>query len=148
MPEIKLSSEQLSLMSMFNGMTGATVRDCVVDEKQNRLIFVVAKGQMGLAIGKDGASVKKIERAVRRPVEVVEEWFDDVSELVKNALGPRYVQEVRVSDRLDGTKGVVVIVDPKKKGAALGMGGKNAEKVRLLAKRYFEINSVQIVSSF
>ncbi|MDV3293206.1 MAG: NusA-like transcription termination signal-binding factor [Nitrososphaerales archaeon] len=147
MPEIKLSSEQLSLMSMFNGMTGATARDCVVDEKQNRLIFVVAKGQMGLAIGKDGASVKKIERAVRRPVEVVEEWFDDVSELVKNALGPRYVQEVRVSDRLDGTKGVVVVVDPKKKGAAVGMGGRNAEKVRLLAKRYFEINSVQIVSS-
>lgn len=147
MPEIKLSSEQLSLMSIFNGMTGATVKDCVVDEKQNRLIFVVAKGQMGLAIGKDGASVKKIERAVRRPVEVVEEWFDDVSELCKNALGPRYVQEVRVSDRIDGTKGVVVVVDPKKKGAALGMGGKNAEKVRLLAKRYFEINSVQIVSS-
>ncbi len=146
MHEIKLSSEQLSLMSMFNGMTGATARDCVVDEKQNRLIFVVAKGQMGLAIGKDGISVKKIERAVRKTVEVVEEWSDE-SELMKNALGPRYVQEVRVSDRLDGTKGIVVIVDPKKKGAVLGMGGRNAEKVRLLAKRYFEINKVQIVSS-
>ena len=33
MPEIKLSSDQLSLMSMFQGMTGATARDCVVDEK-------------------------------------------------------------------------------------------------------------------
>jgi N utilization substance protein A len=130
---------------MFNSMTGATARDCVVDEKQNRLIFLVNKGQMGLAIGKEGASVKKIERAVKRPVEVVE-WSDDVSELIKNALGPRYVQEVRVSDRLDGTKGVVVVVDPKKKGAALGLGGKNAEKVRLLAKRYFDITNVQITS--
>ncbi len=145
MPEIKLNSDQLTLMSMLHGMTGATAKDCVVDEKQNRLIFVVAKGQMGLAIGKDGVSVKKIERAVKRAVEVVE-WSDDVSELVKNALGARYVQEVRVSDRPDGTKGVVVVVDPKKKGAALGMGGKNAEKVRLLAKRYFDVANVQIVS--
>jgi len=145
MPEIKLSSDELSLMSMFQGMTGATARDCVIDEKRNRVIFVIAKGQMGLAIGKDGASVKKIERTVRRPVEVVE-WADDVEGLVRNSLGAKFVQEVRVSDRLDGTKGVVVIVDSKKKGAVLGLGGKNAEKVRLLARRYFDINNVQITS--
>jgi transcription termination/antitermination protein NusA len=143
--EIRLTSEQLSLMAMFQGMTGATARDCVVDEKQNRLIFVIQKGQMGLAIGKDGASVKKIERAVRKPVEVVE-WSDDVCELLKNALGARYVQEVRLSDRDDGTKGVVVVVDPRRKGAALGLGGRNAEKARMLAKRYFDISSVQITS--
>jgi N utilization substance protein A len=144
-PEIKLSSDELSLMSMFQGMTGATARDCVIDEKRNRVIFVIAKGQMGLAIGKDGASVKKIERTVRRPVEVVE-WADDVEGLVRNSLGARFVQEVRISDRLDGTKGVVVIVDSRKKGAVLGLGGKNAEKVRLLARRYFDINNVQITS--
>jgi N utilization substance protein A len=144
-PEIKLSSDELSLMSMFQGMTGATARDCVIDERRGRVIFVVAKGQMGLAIGKEGASVKKIERAVRRPVEVVE-WSDDVEGLVRNALGEKSVQEVRVSERLDGTKAVVVIVDPRKKGAVLGLGGKNAEKVRLLAKRYFDVSNLQITS--
>jgi len=145
--EIKLSSDQMSMLAMFQGMTGATARDCVVDEKQNRVIFVVAKGQMGLAIGKEGAAVKKIERAFRRPVEVVE-WADDVEGLIRNSLGARYVQEVRISDRLDGTKGVVVVVDQRKKGAVLGMGGKNAEKVRLLARRYFDIGNVQIISEF
>jgi N utilization substance protein A len=147
MPEIKLSSDQLSLMSMFQGMTGATAKDVMVDEKRDRVIFVIAQGQMGLAIGKDGASVKKIERAVHKPVEVVE-WADDVEGLVRNTLGAKYVQEVRVSDRLDGTKGVVVIVDSRKKGAVLGLGGKNAEKVRLLAKRYFDVSNVQITSEF
>lgn len=147
MPEIKLSSEQLSLMSLFQNMSGATPRDCIIDEKQNRIIFVVSKGQMGLAIGKKGASIKNIEKTVRRPVEVVE-WSDDLAEFVKNALDPRYVQEVRVSERLDGTKAVVVVVDPRKKGAVLGRGGKNAERVRLLAKRYFDVSNVQIVGSF
>jgi N utilization substance protein A len=145
MPEIKLSSEQLSLMSMFHSVTGATARDCVVDEKLNRLIFVVAKGQMGLAIGKEGVTVKKIERSVRRPVEVVE-WADEVEELVRNALGAKYVQRVELADRLDGTKGVTVYVDPRKKGAVLGLGGRNAEKFRVLAKRYFGVSNVQITS--
>lgn len=145
MPEIKLTSDQLSMISMFQGMTGATARDCVIDEKANRVIFVVAKGQMGLAIGKEGVAVKKIERAIRRPVELVE-WADDVEGLVRNALGAKYVQEVRVGDRLDGTKGLVVVVDRRKKGAVLGMGGKNAEKVRLLARRYFGIGNIQITS--
>ena len=145
MTEIKLSSEQLSLISMFQGMTGATARDCIIDDKLNRLIFVVAKGQMGLAIGKEGVSVKKIERSVHRPVEVVE-WADGIEELVRNSLGAKYVQRVEVSDRLDGTKGVVVYVDPRKKGAVLGLGGKNAEKVRMLARRYYDITNVQITS--
>ncbi len=145
MPEIKLNSDQLSMLSMFQGMTGATVRDCVIDEKANRVIFVVAKGQMGLAIGKDGAAVKKIERTIRRPVEVVE-WADDIEGMVRNTLGARYVREVRVGESLDGTKSVVVVVDHRKKGAVLGMGGRNAEKMRLLARRYFEIGNVQITS--
>ena len=147
MPEFKLTSDELSMLSMFQGMTGATARDCIVDEKLNRVIFVVAKGQMGLAIGKDGVSVKKIERAFRRPVEVVE-WADDVEGIIRSALGPKYVQEVRVGDRLDGTKGVVVVVDYRKKGAVLGIGGRNAEKVRLLVRRYFGIGNVQITSEF
>jgi N utilization substance protein A len=133
-------------MALFQSLSGATAKDCIVDDKQNRIIFVVPKGQMGLAIGKDGASVKKVERTVKKPVEVVE-WSDDPAEMIRNVLGARYIEEVRVTDRLDGTKGVVVVVDQRKKGAVLGMGGKNAEKVRLLAKRYFDISNVQITSA-
>lgn len=147
MPEIKLTSEQLSLMSLFQRMTGATARDCIIDEKGNRIIFLVSKGQMGLAIGKNGAAVKSIERAVKRHVEVVE-WADDMVELVKNALNPKFVLDVRVTERLDGSKGLVVVVDPKKKGAVLGEGGKNAERLRLIVRRYFDISSVQIVTSY
>ena len=148
MPEIKLTSDQLSLMSMFQGITGATAKDCLIDDKHNRIIFIVAAGQMGLAIGKEGASVKKIERAMKRPVEVVEEWHDDIEGMVKNTLNAKYVQEVRVAEQLDGTKKVTVVVDSRKKGAVVGLGGKNADKVRMLAKRYFDVTNLQITSEF
>jgi len=146
LPNIKLSSDQIGLISIFQNMSGATVRDCIVDEKGGRLIFVISKGQMGLAIGKKGATIENIERVVKKPVEVVE-WSDDPAEMISNALDPRFVTEVRITDRLDGTKGASVVVDPRKKGAILGRGGRNAEKARLIAKKYFDIGNLQIITS-
>ena len=147
MPEFKLSSDQLGLISIFQNMSGATVRDCIVDEKGGRMIFIVNNGQMGLAIGKKGATIQNIERVIKKPVEVVE-WSDDPAEMVRNALDPSAIQEVRLTDKLDGSKSMTVIVDPRRKGAVLGRGGKNAEKVRLIAKKYFNITNVQIITSF
>lgn len=146
MPEIKLDSNQLGLISIFQNMSGATVRDCIVDDKLGRIIFIINKGQMGLAIGKKGATIQNIERVVKKPVEVVE-WSDDPAEMIRNALDPRFVGEVRITDRLDGTKGAAVVVDPRKKGAVLGRGGRNAEKARLIAKKYFDITNLQIITS-
>jgi N utilization substance protein A len=128
-------------------MSGATVRDCIIDEKGGRLIFIVNNGQMGLAIGKNGATIQNIERVLKKPVEVVE-WSDDPSEMIRNALDPRAIQDVRITDKLDGSKSMTVIVDPRRKGAILGRGGKNAEKVRLIARKYFNITNVQIITAF
>ena len=58
--QIKLTSDELRLMSLFQSVTSATARDCIVDEKMDRVIFVVNKGQMGLAIGKGGSTIKQL----------------------------------------------------------------------------------------
>jgi len=36
-------------------------------------------------------------------------------------------------------------VDPKDKGIAIGKNGRNAERIRFLAKRYFDISNVSIL---
>ena len=41
---IKLTTDQMRLMSLFQNVTGATARDCIEDEKQDRVIFVVNAG--------------------------------------------------------------------------------------------------------
>jgi len=145
MTEIKLTSDELRLMSLFQSITSATARDCIVDEKMDRVIFVVNKGQMGLAIGKGGVTIKQLQNVVARKVELVE-FSDDPAEFIRNMLNADMVNEVRLSDRSDGSKQAVVVVDQKKKGAVVGREGRNAEKARLLAKRYFQITSVLIVS--
>jgi len=135
----------MRLMSLFQNVTGATARDCVEDEKQNRVIFVVNEGKMGLAIGKGGSHIKNLQNIVKRNIEIVE-YSDDPIKFLKNILNPKLVSEVKMNKRDDGTLQAIVTVDPKKKGIVVGREGRNAEKARLLAKRYFEISSVLINS--
>ena len=142
---IKLTTDQMRLMSLFQNVTGATARDCVEDEKQDRVIFVVNAGKMGLAIGKGGSHIKNLQNIIKRNIELVE-YAEDPTVFLKNMLNAKLVSEVKMNKRADGTMQAIVIVDPKKKGIVVGREGRNAEKARLLAKRYFEITSVLINS--
>lgn len=142
---IKLTTDQMRLMSLFQNVTGATARDCVEDEKQNRVIFVVNSGKMGLAIGKGGSHIKTLQNMVKKSVELVE-FDDDPSVFLKNLLNSKLVSEVKINKKTDGSTQAIVMVDPRKKGIVVGREGRNAEKARLLARRYFDITSVLINS--
>jgi len=142
---IKLSTDQIRLMSLFQKITKVTAHDCVDDEKQDRLIFVVNTGKMGLAIGKGGSNIKSLNNMLKRNVELVE-YFDDPTKFLKNVFNPKFINEVKLSTKPDGSLQAMVMVDPVKKGIVVGREGRNAERARLLAKRYFDISSVLIVS--
>jgi N utilization substance protein A len=142
---IKLTTDQMRMMSLFQNVTGATARDCVEDEKQDRVIFVVNPGKMGLAIGKGGIHIKSLQNIVKKNVELVE-FDEDPAKFLTNLLNSKLVSEVKINARADGSKQAIVMVDPRKKGIVVGREGRNAEKARLLAKRYFDITSVLINS--
>ncbi|MCH8834178.1 MAG: NusA-like transcription termination signal-binding factor [Thaumarchaeota archaeon] len=143
--EIKLTTDQMRLMSLFQNVTGATARDCIEDEKQNRVIFVVNSDKMGLAIGKGGSHIKSLQNIIKKNVELVE-FHEDPATFLKNMLNSKLVSEVKLNKRDDGSLQAIVIVDPAKKGIVVGREGRNAEKARLLAKRYFNISRVLINS--
>ena len=142
---IKLTTDQMRLMSLFQNVTGATARDCVEDEKQDRIIFVVNRGRMGLAIGKGGSHIKTLQKLIKKNIELVE-FNDDPAVFLKNLLNNKLVSEVKLNKRADGSQQAIVVVDPRKKGVVVGREGRNAEKARLLARRYFDITSVLINS--
>ncbi len=132
-------------MSVFQNVTGVNSRDCIIDQQAGRIIFVVDKGLMGLAIGKEGRTIINLERIVGKPVELVE-YSDSAAEFIKNALGSRNVIDVKINTRADGQKVAIVQTSAKNKGAVLGKGGRNAERARILAQRYFDIQHIHIVT--
>ena len=140
---IKLTMDQMRKISLFQNITKVTPRDCIDDEKQDRLIFVVNEGKMGLAIGKNGSNIKSLQNLLKRNIELVE-YYNDPIKFLKNLLNAKLINEVKINTRPDGSPQAIVLVNPNNKGLVVGRAGRNAEKARLLAKRYFDIPSVVI----
>ena len=61
---IKFGANEIRFIALFENMTGAMVKDCIIDDDNNKVTFVVKQGDMGLAIGKRGSTVSKVQRAV------------------------------------------------------------------------------------
>lgn len=61
---IKFTANEIRYIALFENMTGAMVKDCIIDDEHGKVTFVVKNGDMGLAIGKGGSTVSKVQRAV------------------------------------------------------------------------------------
>ncbi len=140
---IKITADEMRYIALFESVSGASVKDCIVDEEGSRVIFIVNPGQVGVAIGRGGRNIHTLEKMTGKKQEIIE-YSEDPAQFIKNALKPAVVKEVRVSERTDGKRIAVVTVSPKDKGVAIGKNGKNAERLRFLAKRYFNIQNVSI----
>ncbi len=140
---IKFTGTEMRYIALFESITSANAKDCIVDEQEGRVLYVVNEGQVGVAIGRGGRNIHTLERMTGKRHEIIE-YSEDPVQFIKNALKPAAVREVRVSERPDGKKMAVVAVNPKDKGVAIGKNGKNAERLRFLAKRYFQIQNVSI----
>lgn len=136
-----ISNEELQAINLLEQVTGAHAKDAVISE--DSIIFVVEKGELGRAIGKQGASINRLRKAFGRGVEVVEE-ASELQGFLANVFAPAQIRETRVSD-VQGRRVATVVVDPKNKGLAIGRGGERVRKARLLAKRHFGMDDVKII---
>ncbi|MDD3136744.1 MAG: NusA-like transcription termination signal-binding factor [Methanoregula sp.] len=143
MVEVRLTEDCMRLISQFESLTGAGSRDCVVDERNNRLIFVVNPGDMGLAIGKKGVSIKKASEAMGKKIEVVE-YNSNPEQFIKNCFLPAQVTSLTF-DGEPGAQMVQVEVKDEDRGIAIGKDGKNIFKAKKLAQRQHDILDVQIL---
>lgn len=139
---IRLKGDEMRLIALFESITGATSKDCLIDEENDRVILVTKKGEMGLAIGKAGRNINTLRKMTNRQIEVVEA-ADEPEQLIRNSLAPARVRAVRITEKPD-SKIAVVEVESRDKAIAIGKNGKTIDKTRLLAKRYFHIDHVII----
>jgi len=140
---IKLTTEQIRYISLFESITGAMAADCVIFDDFNLIIFVVKPGHLGLAIGRGGANIRRLKKFLNRNIKVIE-YSDDPKKFLENSMYPANIKSIRISKR-DNKKIAIVEVDPKDKGMVIGKNGKNIQQIRYLAKRYFNLENVVVV---
>lgn len=138
---ITLSDQARSYLALFEDVTGATAHDCVIDEAADRVVFVVATGEMATAIGPDGQTVARVEERLGTAVELVED-APTAAGFVANALAPAAVYNVTMSENEDTVAYVEVAEEDT--GVAIGRDGRNIEMARQLANRHFGVDDIQL----
>jgi len=127
-------------------LTKSTALDCIIDDRFDRVIYIVKQGDMGLAIGKKGENIKRLQNVLGKRVEMVE-YSEDRDGFVTNIFKPAEVDRVEQ----DSSTGQLNIYVKRKSdlGIAIGKGGCNIEKARLLTRRFFslEIGEVLLMES-
>ncbi|RXE56972.1 transcription elongation factor NusA [Methanoculleus taiwanensis] len=147
MAQVVLTEECMRLISQFESLTGAGSRDCIVDDRNERIIFVINPGDMGLAIGKSGASIKKASEAMGKRIEVVE-YASDPGQFLKNCFLPAQVTGIDFDEGdEDGECIAIVDVRDEDRGLAIGKAGKNIFKAKILAQRQHDIGDVQLAQN-
>jgi N utilization substance protein A len=125
-------------------LTKSTALDCVIDDRFDRVIYVIRQGDMGLAIGKKGENIRRLQSVLGKRIEMVE--FAEVpDEFIGNIFKPAEVVGI---DRSAESGPVNVLVRQRSDlGIAIGKAGCNIEKARILCRRFcgIEIGEVLLV---
>jgi N utilization substance protein A len=142
---VTLSDTARQYIALFEDVTGATARDCLVHDNDGeggkRVTFLVSAGEMGQAIGPGGKRVKRLEEKLGREVTLVED-ADTVEAFVANALAPAVVTHVTVSEQNDRV--AYVEVDAADRGVAIGTDGRNIRTARELARRHWDLDDLEL----
>jgi len=140
---VKFTTNEIRYIALFETITNATVKDCIIDDEHDKVTFLVKKGDMGLAIGKRGSTIAKMQKSVDKSVEIIEH-SDDPGEFIKNLLSSAEITSIDFSTDSKGNKIATLDIDSKSKRKAIGKNGQNIQRARQFAKRQFEISNLII----
>lgn len=138
--EITFDTDTIRLVALFENVTKAPVKDCFVNDSNDTVYFIVDEGKIGLAIGKNGKSVKNIEHLIKKSVKVFE-FSKDLVTFAKNLIP--YVTGASVK-----TKGneiiVEVNVDKKNKAMVIGRDRKNLDLYKKVLMRTHGVTNIVV----
>ena len=148
---IKIDRKSMELISLFNNISGAIIKDCMVfkspDSYGEVIIFLVKKQDVGKAIGKNGENVKDLMTKLQKKIDVIpfSEKLDEFIQFILNtSKNSVKVQEIEIRENKNQKKTVIITVRPQDRGKAIGKEGSMIRKIKELTLRHFEVDNVII----
>jgi N utilization substance protein A len=131
---VKLETQSIRMLAFFEKKTKVHARDCIVTDEC--VYFLVEPDRIGMAIGKGGAVIKDVRKALCKNVKVF--GYYPEPEAMLRSLIPG-VKSVEMSD------GNALVTIPKDdRTAAIGRGGSNIRIAKEIMNRHFAVKSLRL----
>jgi len=124
-------------MTFFESMTGAKVKDCIINEK---IIFVIEENDMGKAIGKNGINIKRVEKVLKKRIKLIE-FNNGVLNFIRNFLYPIELLDVKQEEDTITIYGK----DTTTKAMIIGRERQNINQLINIVRRYFDVKEIKVV---
>ena len=138
--KLTFDTDTIRMITLFENITHAPVKDCMIDKDSNTVYFLIEEGKIGVAIGKNGSSVKQAERAIGKTIKLFESSNDLVSSVKK--MIPQ-ATSIKVKNE-DGKVTVEIRVEKKNRPIVIGRNGRNLKLYRELLKRNHKVDNLSV----
>ena len=140
--ERNISFKERRYIEELRILTKATALDCVIDDRFDRVIYVIRQGDMGLAIGKKGENIKRLQAVLGKRIEMVE-YAEDPEVFIANIFKPAEVVGIEKGE--EGGPVNVLVKQRSDLGIAIGKAGCNIEKARILCRRFCSVEIGEVI---
>jgi len=128
----------IRLITLFENITGAAVKDCIIEN--DTVYYIVEKGKIALAIGKNGRTIKNAERIIGKKIKVFE-YDKDPVEFVKKLIPQS--KEVEIKE-VGNSRIVEIKVVKNDRPFVIGRDGKNIKAFKKILERIHKIADIKV----
>jgi len=132
--KVTLDQNAIQSMNIFQTLTGASVVDSISEDDE--IYFVIAQGQYGSTVGKNGSKIKNAERVFKKNIKVFE-YAETLEDFVKNVIPG--MQEFSLKDNV-----ITVKIKPSERARVIGKNGRNIKVINKFLQRLFDIEALKI----
>ena len=140
MTGVTLDTGKIKMITLFENITKSRIKDCIMNDNGNVVCFVVEEGKIGIAIGKDGRSVKRVERMIGKTIKLFE-FSKDISTFVKNVIP----QAKAITIKNENGRVIVEIkVEKKDRPFVIGRDRRNLKFYKKVLQRSHKVDDIVV----
>jgi NusA-like KH domain protein len=136
---VVIDNDLIQTIAVVEKITHAHVDQCI--PRDDKLIFVVGKGDARKIVGPAGQTLKKLETQLNKRLKIIEK-VDDKMMFIRNAMLPLKIVDMKEED------GIVTVYGPdeKTKGLMIGAKAQNLRFTEKIVQMYFpDVREIKVV---
>jgi NusA-like KH domain protein len=130
---VELNEDDLKIFSSFEKVTRVMPTDYI--STSTSMVFLVSSESLGKAIGKKASNIERLKHVFRKRVIIIAD-SDDAEGFLRNFFGNVTIYEIE-SRNVMGEIALMMTVDEKDRGIAIGRDGERIKAAKSLLKKKF-----------